>query len=94
MCLSGTIEHPQMEHGVLGVLEYLEENRQTPELVKITLEVMQRDYRNTLNEISKKKPSSNRVCLCGSNKKAKKCHWSATKGAKLLYEYMQNSKLS
>lgn len=80
-------------HGILGILEYLEESRQIPQLDKITFEILQREYPQTLNSIRVKKPSSSRMCICGSNRKGKKCHWSATRGAKLLYEYIQKSKL-
>lgn len=77
-------------HGVLGVLEFLEENRNLPKVLEITFNSMQRDYPKVLDLISKKKPSSNRNCICGSNIKGKKCHWSATRGAKLLYEYSKS----
>ena len=78
-------------HGVFGILEYLEENRQISQLDRITFEILQRDYPQTLNSIRVKKPSSNRTCICGSNRKGKKCHWSAIRGAKLLYEYIQDA---
>jgi hypothetical protein len=77
-------------HGVLGILEYLDESRNIPKVGEITFSSMQRNYPRALDLIRRKKPSSNRNCICGSSIKGKKCHWSATRGAKILYEYCKN----
>ncbi len=85
----------ELEHGVLGLVEWLGgEDASNDEVVYLTWsEIQKQKPESKLHKMLSKKPRSHKYCPCGSLRKIGECHPEILRGHARLYHYYKREKI-